>query len=101
MDRWERAVKGLESEIQKKLDENDAVLKTAKDDGDRDLTESEREQITENVRLIRGPLKSQLEDARADLKSIQESREIGRELGPMFPTKGVEIHDPNSLRVRW
>jgi hypothetical protein len=55
MDRWERAVKGLESEIQKKLDENDAVLKTAKDDGDRDLTESEREQITENVRLIRGP----------------------------------------------
>jgi HK97 family phage major capsid protein len=99
MDRWERAVKGLESEIQKKLDENDAVLKTAKDDGDRDLTESEREEITENVRLIRGPLKSQLEDARADLKSIQESREIGRELGPMFPTKGVEIHDPNSLRV--
>jgi HK97 family phage major capsid protein len=88
---YEKAVAGAEQAIRLRLDENDTILKAAQQDGGRDLTDDERETISENVRLVRGPLQDQLKTAQADLKAVEESRELGRSIGPSVPSVDASV----------
>jgi hypothetical protein len=88
---YEKAVAGAEQAIRLRLDENDTILKAAQQDGGRDLSDDERETISENVRLVRGPLQEQLKTAQADLKAVEESRELGRSIGPSVPSVDASV----------
>jgi HK97 family phage major capsid protein len=87
---YEKAVAGAQQAIRERLDETDEILKSAQQEG-RELSEDERSTISENTRLVRGPLQDTLKTAEADLKAVEDARSLGRNMGPSVPSPDMSV----------
>lgn len=91
MNRFERRNRAIDEAIRGHIDAYKAIYKKA-DDEDRDPTDEERLDIESNLKAIE-TLKSEKSEVEANIKTLQQVEDLGREIGPALPASRV-ISEP-------
>lgn len=81
MNRYEKQKKAVETAMREEVDAYQAILKKAKDDDDRELTEDERVEIEAHLKKIE-TLKGERDEAEENIATVKHVEDIGRSLGP-------------------
>jgi HK97 family phage major capsid protein len=96
MNRYEKQKLAIEKAIAEKIEEYQAVYKTAEND-DRDPTEDERLEIESCLKRIE-TLKKERAEAEANIEQMKRVEDLGRDLGPAVPTS-VSVQSEPQDRV--
>jgi HK97 family phage major capsid protein len=97
MNRYERQIKALD---QARLDHAQAIkaLYDKERAEDRNLTDEERLEVEEHTKALR-VLEEEKDEAKANLKTLEEAEEIGRKLGPAVPSLDARVTSEPQDRV--
>ena len=87
MNRYEIEKKSIDEAMREHVATIQGMYKTAKDDGNRELSDDERLEVETHVKSIE-TLKSEKAEVEENIKTLQRVDDIGREIGPALPQNG-------------
>ena len=87
MNRYEIKKKSIDEAMREHVATIQGMYKTAKDDGNRELSDDERLEVETHVKSIE-TLKSEKAEVEENIKTLQRVDDIGREIGPALPQNG-------------